>query len=79
VARYGYRALPGSVDRIVEVACMMRPLFADWPVYLCEQPIDFRKGIASLAVLVESHWFFNSFSEAFFVSAYRHQNSVLGA
>lgn len=55
---------------------MMRPLSADWAVYLCEQPIDFRKGAASLAVLVESQWLFNPFSEAFFVFRNRQRTAI---
>jgi transposase len=46
---------------------MMRPISPDWAVYLCDQPVDFRKGMMSLAVLVEAQLALNPFAEALFV------------
>jgi len=54
---------------------MMRPL-SEWAVYLCEQPIDFRKGATSLAVLVEAQWRLNPFSQAFFVFRNRQRTAI---
>jgi transposase len=55
---------------------MMRPSTPDWAVYLCDQPIDFRKGAASLAVLVEAQWVLNPFSNAFFVFCNRRCTAI---
>jgi hypothetical protein len=35
---------------------MMRFSEPAWPVYVCARPVDFRKGMGSLAVLVESQF-----------------------
>jgi transposase len=55
---------------------MMGLLSAEWAVYLCEQPVDFRKGAASLAVWVEAQWLLNPFSEAFFVFRNRQRTAI---
>jgi len=46
---------------------MMRTIEPQWPVYVCAEPVDFRKGMASLAVLVEAQWQLNPFADALFV------------
>jgi transposase len=46
---------------------MIRHHFTEWAVYLCTQPIDFRKGMASLAVMVETALVLNPFDQALYV------------
>ena len=55
---------------------MMRPTQAHWPVYVCSQPVDFRKGMGSLAALVESQLQLNPFVEALFVFRSRSSKSI---
>jgi len=55
---------------------MMRPTQAHWPVYVCSQPVDFRKGMGSLAALVESQLQLNPFAEALFVFRSRSSKSI---
>ncbi|MBF0633000.1 MAG: IS66 family insertion sequence element accessory protein TnpB, partial [Magnetococcales bacterium] len=43
---------------------------------LCTRPIDFRKGIVSLAALVEGNLDRNPFSSQLFVFTNRHRNKV---
>jgi transposase len=55
---------------------MMRPS-ADLPVvYLCKCPVDFRKGINGLAVLVEQSLELDPFSERLFVFTNRRRDKV---
>lgn len=52
--RYGWQ-LPGCLERFVMAANMMRPISPDWAVYLCDQPVDFRKGYGEFGcALVEA-------------------------
>lgn len=54
----------------------MRPS-ADLPlVYLCKSPVDFRKGINGLAVLVEQSLGLDPFSERLFVFINRRRDKV---
>lgn len=55
---------------------MMRPAQVHWQVYLCTKPVDFRKGMGSLAVLVESQLTLNPFAEALFVFRNRNTTAV---
>jgi transposase len=55
---------------------MMRPTQAHWSVYLCTQPVDFRKGMGSLAVLVESQLALNPFDEALYVFRNRSATAI---
>ena len=55
---------------------MMRPLSVDWAVYLCEQPVDFRKGAASLAVLVEAQLSLNPFADCLYVFRNRSATAI---
>jgi transposase len=55
---------------------MMRPTQPDWQVYLCTQPVDFRKGMASLAVLVESQLALNPFADALYVFRNRSATAI---
>jgi transposase len=50
---------------------MMRPTESQWVVYVCAGPVDFRKGMGSLAVLVESQRQLNPFADALFVFSNR--------
>jgi transposase len=45
-------------------------------VYICARPVDFRKGMGSLAVLVEAQLQLNPFAEAVFVFSNRRFNAV---
>ena len=54
---------------------MMRP-GDDLAVYLCLQPVDFRKGLRGLAVLVESQLQRDPFVEGLFVFCNRSRTSV---
>jgi transposase len=45
-------------------------------VYICAKPVDFRKGMGGLAVLVEAQLKMNPFAEAVFVFGNRRFNSV---
>jgi transposase len=50
---------------------MMRFLESGYTVYVCARAVDFRKGMASLAVLVESQLKLNPFAGALFVFSNR--------
>ena len=45
-------------------------------IYLCTPPIDFRKGIKSLAVMVEAELELNPFSEQLFLFTNRRRDRV---
>lgn len=54
----------------------MRPC-PDMPeIYLCKAPVDFRKGIRGLSVLVEAELALDPFSERLFVFTNRRRNAV---
>jgi transposase len=45
-------------------------------VYVCAKPVDFRKGMGSLAVLVESQLKLDPFAEAVFVFSNRRSTAI---
>ena len=45
-------------------------------VYLCREPIDFRKSIDGLSVLVEQELELNPFGSALYVFINRHRNRI---
>ena len=55
---------------------MMRPSNDLPEVYVCLQPVDFRKGINGLAALVESAFSLDPFSERLFVFVNRRRDQV---
>lgn len=55
---------------------MMRPANDLSAVYLCVQPVDFRKGMMSLAALVERELGLDPFESRLFVFTNRHRNRV---
>lgn len=55
---------------------MMRPSNDLPEVYVCLKPVDFRKGINGLAVLVEAELELNPFSERLFVFVNRRRDKV---
>ena len=55
---------------------MMRPSNDLPAVYLCREPIDFRKGINGLAVLVEEILSMDPFSEQLFVFCNRRRDRI---
>ena len=55
---------------------MMRPANDISGVYLCREPVDFRKGIATLSILVESQLELNPFSEHLFVFCNKKRDAV---
>ena len=55
---------------------MMRPDNALPAVYLCKRPVDFRKGVQGLAVLVEAELMLDPFSTQLFVFINRRRNAV---
>ena len=55
---------------------MMRPSNALPVVYLCREPVDFRKGINGLAILVEEVLGEDPFSEHLFVFCNRSRNRI---
>lgn len=55
---------------------MMRPSNTLSEIYLCINPVDFRKGINGLSSLVESELSLNVFSEALFVFTNRRRDKV---
>lgn len=55
---------------------MMRPSNDLPEVYLCLRPVDFRKGINGLSVLVEAELELNPFSERLFVFVNRRRDKV---
>jgi len=55
---------------------MMRPGDDRLAVYLCSAPVDFRKGMRSLAVLVEAHLQRDPFAEGLYVFCNRPRTSI---
>jgi len=55
---------------------MIRPSNDIPAVYLCREPVDFRKGIHGLAVLVEESLQLDPFSEQLFVFCNRRRDRV---
>ena len=55
---------------------MMRPANTLSDIYLCQQPVDFRKGINGLVALVEGELGQNVFSECLFVFTNRRCDKV---
>jgi transposase len=55
---------------------MMRPTDAKVAVHLCANPVDFRKGMGSLAVLVESQLHLDPLADALFVFSNRPRNAI---
>lgn len=55
---------------------MMRPANEGPEVYLCRDPVDFRKGINGLAVLVEQSLELSPFCEQLFVFCNRRRDRV---
>jgi len=55
---------------------MMRPQDGHLSVFVCMQPVDFRKGMASLAVLVESELGLNPFAESLYLFRNRSATAV---
>ena len=54
----------------------MRPDNALQEVYLCRQPVDFRKGINGLAILVEQQLRLSPFSQHLFAFTNRRRDKV---
>jgi transposase len=54
----------------------MHPGCAISQVYLCRTPIDFRKGMSGLSVLVEQELRLNPFAQALFVFINRSRNKI---
>ena len=55
---------------------MMRPANALSEIYLCQQPVDFRKGINGLVALVEGELGQDVFGERLFVFTNRRRDKV---
>lgn len=55
---------------------MMRPANDMAEVYLCVQSVDFRKGMMSLAALVEGEFGMNPLNARLFVFTNRHRNRI---
>ena len=55
---------------------MMRPANQLTGVYLCRQPVDFRKGIDGLSVLVEDELAQSPFASALYVFINRRRDKV---
>lgn len=55
---------------------MMRPSNDIPVVYLCRDPVDFRRGINGLAVLVEDTLRMNPFAEQLYVFCNRRRNQI---
>lgn len=55
---------------------MLRPDNTVTEVYLCREPVDFRKGMHSLALLVEQVLTLNPFSEHLFVFCNRNRTAI---
>ncbi len=55
---------------------MMRPANTLSEIYLCQQPVDFRKGINGLVALVEGELGQDVFSERLFVFTNRRRDKV---
>ena len=54
----------------------MRPSDQLPEVFLCQQPVDFRKGIQGLSVLVEAELMLDPFSQTLFVFVNRQRTSI---
>ncbi len=54
----------------------MHPGCAISQVYLCRTPVDFRKGMSGLSVLVEQELTLNPFAQALFVFVNRSRNKI---
>lgn len=54
----------------------MHPSYRIGQVYLCRKPIDFRKAITGLSVMVEQELGLNPFGEALFVFINRARNRI---
>lgn len=55
---------------------MMRPQDGHLSVFVCAQPVDFRKGMASLAVLVEAQLGLNPFADSLYLFRNRSATAV---
>lgn len=55
---------------------MMRPRDDRTSVFICTQAVDFRKGMASLAVLVEAQLGLNPFANSLYVFRNRSASAV---
>jgi transposase len=55
---------------------MMRFTEPQVAVYVCAQPVDFRKGMGSLAVLVDAQLKLDPFAEAVFVFSNRRSTAI---
>lgn len=55
---------------------MMRPSNTLTSVYLCVKPVDFRKSIGGLSVLVEQELLLNPFEPALFVFINRRRDKI---
>ena len=55
---------------------MMRFADPQTAVYVCAQPVDFRKGMGSLSVLVEAQLKLDPFTEAVFVFSNRRATAI---
>lgn len=55
---------------------MMRFSEPKCPVYICAKPVDFRKGMGSLAVLVEAQLKLDPFAEAVYVFGNRRFTAI---
>ncbi len=55
---------------------MMRPSNDSPAVYLCREPVDFRKGINGLAILVEGTLSMDPFSAQLFVFCNRRRDRI---
>jgi transposase len=54
----------------------MKPANGLSRVYLCSQPVDFRKGVLGLSALVEANLSLNPFDEALFVFCNRQHSGI---
>ena len=54
----------------------MRPSAEDGPVYLCREPVDFRKSISGLSLIVEQALRLDPFGHAVYVFANRDRNKI---
>jgi transposase len=67
--------LAGRVASATGAAAMMRP-GADVQVYLCREPVDFRKGVKCLTVLVEQALGLDPFAAALYVFINKHRTKT---
>ena len=54
----------------------MRPSAEDGPVYLCREPVDFRKSITGLSLIVEQALGLDPFGQAVYVFTNRQRNKI---